>query len=150
MSGKEEKLFKALKDDEALIEHELTILGSLAQQVITVQVYDRLTKTTIPIKARQFTDEEILRYVEEEGEIDKRLATAISPEEAKKIPLTPDQNRKLYALMDKYIELATGIPAEKLKERTKGNVRIRTALFTAILRASMPTEEEIEEIGKFR
>ena len=66
----------------------------------------------------------------------------------KEVQLTPEENDELAVLWDEFISKATGIPKDKLTEL--GNQKIRAALLLGILKASIPSEEEIEELKKFR
>jgi len=142
---KEAKLFKAIEEDEQLVEKEIQELTGLANVRLNLQVRIPGSAKVVSVKARQLKDTEVLSYLREQTKISPDLAKA---EQAEDVELTADQQEKLYALMDRYISLATGISEERLREI--GNIRIRSALMIGLLKGSVPDKKEIEEIQKFR
>jgi hypothetical protein len=141
-----EKLLKAMQIDEQTIQHEYENLTAFSKALFTVRVRDPTNRARFAdIKARMLKDYEISEYTKKLRDINPQLATAKDPKE---VQLTPEENDKLTVLWDEFISKATSIPKEKLTEI--GNQKIRAALLVGILRASVPSEEEIAELGKFR
>jgi hypothetical protein len=143
LTAEEKKLLEAMHKDEATVQKELASLTSLSTALIQIRV--KLGKSETVVMARRLRRTEISAYLKRQGLINPALKTAKRPQDAN---LTPEENDKLYALIDETITLATGLPKEKLAEID--NDKIRAALLVGILRASEPSETEIEEMCKFR
>lgn len=129
--------------DEAMVEREYADLLSLSQAPVKIRV--KLGNVEKDFRARRLRRAEITAYLKKQKMINPALATVKSAEDAN---LTPEENDKLYALIDETIALATGWSKEKLAEID--NDKIRSALLIGIFRASEPSATELEEMQKFR
>lgn len=143
--SEERKVLKTLEKDQKTIEEELQKLRSLASAPVNITVKDPRGGEGITVKARRLRDREITAYLRQLKEINPALVAVKYPED---LQLPPEDQEKLYDVMDKTIELATGIPAERLAEI--GDIRIRSALLKGIMKASTPSEEELEDLKLFR
>ena len=135
------KLLAAMEKDEKLINDEVQKLTAMARRPIKVRVVCGDQETVI--EGRRLKDREVLSYLDEQAKINPLLAT--DPEHA---ALTTEESERLNDLTDRYIEMATGISMEALKEI--GSIRIRNAIMVGILKASGVDYKELEEIRKFR
>jgi len=145
MGEKAEKLFKAMESDEKLIAATLEKLTQLANQPLRIKIKNRATGEILDIPARQLKDFEVSAFLKAQAKINPKLLAAKTPQD---VELTPEESDKLYELYDEYIQKATGLPKAKLKEL--GNIPIRVALIIGIMQGSSVTEQELEEIQKFR
>jgi len=141
-----EKLLKAMELDERTVENEWQQLTAFSKNLVTIRVRDPSNRARfLDVKARMLKDREISEYRKRLRQINPQLATAKGPEQ---VELTPEEDDKLSALWDEFISKATDIPKEKLAEM--GNQKIRAALLIGIIKASVPDEQEIQELAKFR
>jgi hypothetical protein len=139
--GKEEKLFRAIEKDEALINQEIAGLVSLKQ---SLRIVVREGSKETPILARRLKGTELQRLRRELAEIHPDLVKGIEG-----IVLSLDQSEKLSDLMKKYIELATGIPVERIRQEIDDE-RIEQTLFITIVEKSSLKPHEVDNLVKFR
>lgn len=130
-----------MEKDEQLIAEETAKLTALARKPIKVRV--KCGNDEVVVQGRRLRDSEVISYLDEQAKINPILAT--DPEN---VTLSTEETQQFNDLTDKYIELATGIRKESLKEI--GSIRIRSALLLGILKASGLDEKELEDIRKFR
>ena len=140
-----EKFLKAMTEDEKLAQATLAKLTQLANQPLKVKIKNRATGEIIEIPARQLKDYEVSAFMKAQAKINSKLLTAKTPNE---VALTPEESDQLYALYDEYIQKATGLPKTELNKL--GSIPIRFALILGILKGSSMTDQELEEILKFR
>jgi hypothetical protein len=142
--SEEKKFFDAMKKDEQQATIELGNLLKVRDEPFKVKVTFG-GKEAATIEARRLRDPEIAQYFAELGKINPDLLTA---EVATDVQMTLEKTQQMYRLMDRYIALATGLPAEGLTK--VGSPRIRSALLRGIMQESTVSKEEQEAIQKFR
>lgn len=140
-----EKLFKAMETDEKQI---LSIKAKLlAARDRPLQVRLKMPGSEdIVIPSRKLRGSELINMTREFNEISPKLA---SPSELETVTLTPDENQRAYEIMDRYIELATGLEREWLTKELD-DVRIRIGLLKGIVEGSSLSAEELQGLKKFR
>jgi hypothetical protein len=140
MGAEEEKLFRAIEKDQALIDQELAALTSL-KRPLKIVIREGNAETTI--LARRLKGTELQRLRRELGEINPDLAKGIE-----NVPLTSEQTENLSELMKRYIEIATGIPAKRIREEIDDE-RIEQKLFIMIVDKSSLKPKEVDDLIKF-
>jgi hypothetical protein len=141
------KLLGAMQKDEA---YQLLATMETLQQFSEIPIHIRVHSPTTPdkwvnIKGRPLKDFEMVEYLRKLGQIRMELITAKNPVD---VALTPDELERMHNLFDEYITLSTGLPKEFLT--TLGDNRTRYQLFKGIMIASQPSEQDLENIKKFR
>jgi len=142
-SAETQKLWEAMKKDEQLALEEMRQLTAQRDKPIKFLIQTGSSEP-VAITGRRLRDFEIFDIQKELEQINPKLLT----QNIRESDLTLDQMKAVYALMDQTISLATRITTDALKEL--GDMRIRTALYYKIMQVSQPTEEELENLKKFR
>jgi len=140
--GEEEKLFRAMEKDEKLIEDEHAALLNADTKPVIIRI--KTHSGEIPIQIRTLKEKEFREFRRELGRINPKL---LSIKDLAEIPVTVEEDEKVGHLVERYIFLASGLSQEKLKDYSP---RIRRAIWEGILRASLMTPDELEQIQKFR
>lgn len=140
--GEEEKLFQAMEKDEKLIENEHAALLNADTKPVIIRI--KTHSGEIPIQIRTLKEKEFREFRRELSRINPKL---LSIKDLAEIPVTVEEDEKVGQLVERYIFLASGISQEKLKEYSP---RIRRAIWEGILRASLMTPDDLEQIQKFR
>ena len=136
------KLLAMMEKDEKLIAEETSKLVAMARRPIKVRVVCGDQETVV--LGRKLRVAEVLAYYDEQNKISPTLNT-----DPYNTVLSTEESRQLFDLTDHYIELATGIKAETLREQID-DARIRKAIMEGILKASGFDQKELEDVRKFR
>jgi hypothetical protein len=139
--GEEEKLFRAIEKDQALIDQEIAGLMSLKRPL---KIVIREGNAETIIMARRLKGSELMTLRRDLAAINPELLQGIE-----NVALTSEQSEKLVDLMDRYIQVATSIPSERMKEEVDDE-RIRQKLFIEIVAKSSLKPEEVQQLIKFR
>ena len=139
--GEEEKLFRAMEKDEKLIENEHAALLNADTKPVIIRI--KTHSGEIPIQIRTLKEKEFRAFRRELGSINPKL---LSIKDLAEIPVTVEEDEKVGHLVEQYIFLASGLSQERLKEYSP---RIRRAIWEGILRASLMTPDELEQVQNF-
>jgi len=140
----EEKLMKAMQDDEKVKQSIKAKLMAARDRPLQVRL-KMPGCDDILIPSRKLRGTELINMTREFNEINPKLTSA---EKLEMVELTPDENQKAYEVMDRYIELATGVEMEFLKQLD--DVRIRIGLLNGIVQGSSLSPSEMEALKNFR
>lgn len=139
--AEEEKLLRAVEKDQASIDREIAGLMSL-KRPLKIILKEGSAETVI--MARRLKGSELMTLRKELGAISAQLIQG-----HENVALTTEQSDKLVDLMDRYIQITTGIPSERMKEEVDDE-RIRQKLFIEIVSKSSLKPTEVEALLKFR
>ena len=140
-----EKEIRAMEQDAEAVNRAYEALVRFDQKPLRIRIKDpaKPDQFLVEITGRPLSGPEILAYYKKL----ERIHPGLLHKGLADVPLSAAQTEQLYDLYDEYITLSTGIPQEKLRERTN---RIRFLLMIGIMRGSNPTAQELEDIAKFR
>jgi len=142
-SPEEQKLWEAMEKDEKIAAEIMQKLRMQRDKPIKF-VIQTGSGEPVPVLGRRLKDTEIFEIMAALEKINPQLLT----QKITETDLTLTQIQEVHALMDNTISLATRLPVEGLHEL--GDMRIRMALYYKIMDKSQPTEEEMENLKKFR
>jgi len=138
-----QKLWTAMEKDEKIAAETLQKLRTQRDKPIRFMIQTG-SGEPVPVLGRRLRDTEIFEIMAALEKINPKLLTRKITE----TDLTLTQIREVHAVMDDAISLATRLPKEGLNEL--GDMPIRIALYYKIMDKSQPTEEQMENLKKFR
>lgn len=142
----DEKLWEAMEEDERIVQDTIEKLTVYSSRRICIKIKDPANANDhVEVHSRRLKQSEILEYNRRLREINPKLPTLKDPAS---MVLTEEEDQKILDLQDEFIERATKIPRDKLKDDI--SPKIKLAILIGVLKASTPSEEDVQSIEKFR